>query len=331
MKNIVLVWLVLFSHWVWADDFRPASLTIQPIENNQFDVLFKVPIKANQPSNLKAIFDSDTANVTPINTKQLGGAYLQTWRIHRVEGLSGLTIEIDGLTASDYEVIVRIPSLGDGITITKVLTAGKTIYQVPHNDKLTTFDVFISYMGLGFEHILIGLDHLLFVLSLILLVSTWRKLILTITSFTVAHSLTLGAVTLNWFQLPGPPVEAVIALSIIFLAKEIVTVQRGGKSNTAQYPWVVAFVFGLLHGMGFAGVLGEIGLPENEILVALLSFNIGVELGQLAFVCVVLLLIKFVRKLLLSLPTIPVWLYQFPAYSIGTVASYWLIERLLLF
>ncbi|MFT5807870.1 MAG: hydrogenase/urease accessory protein HupE, partial [Moritella dasanensis] len=215
-------------------------------------------------------------------------------------------------------------------TLTKILNSDEASFTVPKNKNIATMGVFVSYVTLGFEHILAGLDHLLFVFALILLVVSRTKLIWTITCFTLAHSITLAAVTLDWLYFPGPPVEAVIALSIIFLAKEIIIVQRGRPSTTAQYPWLVAFIFGLLHGMGFASAsaLSDIGVPENEVFMALFSFNVGVELGQLTFVVVVLTLMSRCQNWLTKLPN---WTAQIPAYVIGCSASFWLLQRLLMF
>jgi hydrogenase/urease accessory protein HupE len=181
-----------------------------------------------------------------------------------------------------------------------------------------------DYTVLGVEHILSGFDHLTFVLALLLIVSGARRLFITVTSFTIAHSITLAAATLGVMWVPGPPIEATIALSILFLASELIKVNRGQFSLTAQYPWVVAFVFGLLHGFGFAGALSDVGLPQNEVPLALLMFNVGVELGQLIFIAAVLALLFILRKVRNEWPS---WVCHVPAYSIGGIAAFWLIER----
>lgn len=180
------------------------------------------------------------------------------------------------------------------------------------------------YTVLGFEHILAGFDHLLFVLGLLLIVQGNWLLVKTITAFTVAHSITLGLATLGFVNVPSKPVEAAIALSIVFLAMEIINGWRGRYSLTHHKPWIIAFGFGLLHGLGFAGALSEIGLPRSEIPIALLFFNVGVEIGQLFFVLVIL----SIKHILSRLGTgWPVWSRLVPVYSIGTIACYWLIER----
>ena len=181
------------------------------------------------------------------------------------------------------------------------------------------------YLRLGVEHILTGPDHLLFVLGLLLIVGPRRRrLIKTVTAFTVAHSLTLAATTLGVLHVPTPPLEAAIALSVLFLAPEIVRTWRGQSSLTIRYPWIVAFAFGLLHGAGLATALQELGLPKGETLQALALFNVGVEIGQLAFIALVLALAWWWRHA--RLPT-PLWLRRLPGYLVGSLGAYWAIER----
>jgi hypothetical protein len=180
------------------------------------------------------------------------------------------------------------------------------------------------YLALGVEHILLGFDHLLFVLGLLLIVRGPWLLIKTVTAFTLAHSLTLALATLGLVAVPSTPVEAAIALSIVFLAAEILRARQGRSGLTHRYPWLIAFGFGLLHGLGFAGALAEIGLPAGEIPVALLFFNLGVEIGQLLFVAAVLCLRAALRRLAIAWPP---WLEPLPAYTIGTLACFWFLER----
>jgi len=190
------------------------------------------------------------------------------------------------------------------------------------------WEVIKLYIALGIEHILIGIDHLLFVLGLLLLVSGLKPLIQTITAFTLAHSITLGIATFDLIHVPQAPVEAVIALSIVYLAREYLMLKKGAKSLTAQYPWVIAFSFGLLHGFGFAGALSEIGFPQKEVPLALLTFNIGVELGQLFFISIVLLCWQIFQKIKLPYPK---WSWKVLPYSMGSIAAFWLVERVLAF
>jgi hydrogenase/urease accessory protein HupE len=184
-----------------------------------------------------------------------------------------------------------------------------------------------TYLALGVEHILGGFDHLLFVLVLFLLARSWWSVAGTVSAFTVAHSITLGAATLGLVAVPGPPVEAAIALSIVLVAVEIVHARRGRPSLTERRPWLVAFAFGLLHGLGFAGALRDVGLPQHAIPLALLFFNVGVELGQLAFVAAIATLAAALNRIVPRLRRLDVAV----AYAIGVVASYWVVERTVAF
>jgi hydrogenase/urease accessory protein HupE len=191
------------------------------------------------------------------------------------------------------------------------------------------FEVVTTYTVLGIEHILTGFDHLSFVLALLLLVKGKRRLIATVTAFTIAHSLTLFAATLGWVRVPGPPVEAMIALSIVFVATEIVHARQGRPGLTGRFPWTVAFVFGLLHGLGFAGALAEVGLPQASIPTALLFFNVGVEIGQLSFITLVFAIIAVSLRVSRRLALItPGWLWRVPPYAIGGLASFWVVQRI---
>jgi hydrogenase/urease accessory protein HupE len=236
-------------------------------------------------------------------------------------GLIGETIFIDGLSTTLTDVLVRVERSDASSQVMRLTPSAPAavIEAAPTWQKIAA-----TYLGLGVDHILRGIDHLLFVLALLLLVGRWRPLVATVTSFTVAHSLTLGAAILGFVHVPQQPVEAVIALSIVFVAAEIVRRTRGQPSLAQRWPWAIAFVFGLLHGLGFAGALSEIGLPEQAIPVALLFFNVGVELGQLLFVGSFVVLAVLARRV--ALPMSP-WTARLSAYGIGAVAAFWTIER----
>jgi hydrogenase/urease accessory protein HupE len=251
--------------------------------------------------------------VTARATERLPGAEVQRWTV-AVDALPGARIGIHGLDVTVADVLVRVATL-DGRVASRVLRPGAASITVEASAGAA------GYLRLGVEHILLGVDHLLFVLALVLIVGDVRGLVKTITAFTVAHSITLALATLGFVRVPPAPVEAVIALSIVLLARELVS--RSGW--TARRSWVVAFGFGLLHGFGFAGALREVGLPPRDIPAALMLFNVGVELGQLAFVGVVLAAIAAVRRV--AVPAGPA-LRRVPAYGIGTVAAYWLIQRI---
>jgi len=239
-------------------------------------------------------------------------------------GLAGKTIEIAGLETTITDVLVRLQH-ADGRLESHLLR--------PVNPRVTLGAVTsatqraLGYVQLGVQHILLGVDHLLFVLGLLLIVSDRWMLVKTITSFTVAHSLTLAIATLGYASAPLPPLNAAIALSILFLGPEIVRTWRGQTSFTIRHPWVVAFAFGLLHGFGFASGLTAMGLPKAEIPLALLLFNVGVELGQVAFVLLVILLERSFHVLEVRWPRL---VAQLPGYAVGSLGAYWTIQRTLM-
>ena len=237
-------------------------------------------------------------------------------------GLAGREISIDGLARTFVDVLVRIER-PDGRSYVEVLRPTRPFMTVPQAGGSWTATA-STYFRLGIEHILLGVDHLLFVLGLLLLVDNRRTLIETITAFTVAHSLTLAVATLGYASAPLPPLNAAIALSILFLGPEIVRKWRGETSLAVRYPYLVAFGFGLLHGFGFASGLALTGIPSSEIPSALLFFNVGVEAGQLAFVFVVLGLERAFRSLEMRWPA---FVEAVPAYAIGVSGAYWTIDR----
>lgn len=241
-------------------------------------------------------------------------------------GLFG-RISVEALGERYSAAMVRVVRL-DGEVHTYTLSAASPTAMLTQDGVLPLSEVMKSYTPLGFEHILLGIDHLLFVLGLMMLVSSRWMLVRTITSFTIAHSLTLAAVTLGWMGVPERPVNAAIALSIVYVAVEVIKHRQGIPCWSARAPWVVAFGFGLLHGFGFAGALTDIGLPPENLPAALLFFNIGVELGQLLFVFAVLLLIRCHRILSAELPR---WGQTSAIYGIGAIASYWFIARVSMF
>jgi len=256
------------------------------------------------------------------------------WSDSRVErrviavpgGLAGKRIAFPGLQGTITDVLVRIQLDGGGQSTTLVHPSNAALV-VPARPRQG--EVARTYLVYGIEHILGGIDHLLFVFGLLLIVRGGRRIFATITAFTVAHSVTLAAATLGWVHVPVPVVESIIALSIVFVAVEIVRGRAGHPGLTSRAPWLVAFCFGLLHGFGFAGALAEVGLPERAIPMALLCFNVGVEIGQLFFVCAVLLLMAGARRLPAIMPRR--WAPLVAPYAIGSVASFWMLQRVLAF
>ena len=314
-----------------ADELRPGYLEMRQAAPDTYGLLFKIPARGDDLR--LAIYlklPEGTSDVTPPLAQFTGGAYTERRTIRRSGGLAGQAIAIDGLSATSTDVLVRIESLG-GATQTERLSPARTTFIVKSAPGAA--EVAVTYLRLGTEHILFGFDHLLFILALVILVRGWQRVALTVTAFTLAHSITLAAATLGAVAVPGPPVEAAIALSIVLVAVEIVNARRGMPSLTARRPWLVAFCFGLLHGFGFAGALAEVGLPDHAIPIALLFFNLGVEVGQLAFVAAILLTGELVRRALaLRFEPAPTQraadrLDVTAAYAIGALAAYWLIER----
>jgi hydrogenase/urease accessory protein HupE len=263
--------------------------------------------------------------VVPPRVERLPGAEIRRWTIATgAKGLDGWEVAVHGLQATMVDVLVRI-SLADGRVVSRVLRPDAPSFTFDTREPGRAVG---GYFRLGVEHILLGIDHLLFVLALVLIVRGTRSLVTTITAFTIAHSITLALATLGFVKVPSAPVEAVIALSIVFVAAEIVRARRGEHGLTERAPWLVALTFGLLHGFGFAGALSQAGLPQNDIPLALLLFNLGVEAGQLAFVATVLAIIALVSRFRLPLPR---WTQLVPPYAIGSVAMFWVIQRIAVF
>ena len=304
-----------------AHEVRPGYLELRQTELETFDVTWKVPAKGDLRLGIYARLPESCRSLMPPSTYSMGGAHTDRWSVTCPGGLAGGTIAIDGLSSTMTDVLARLERL-DGTTQVELLTPATPSFVVV--EVSSKFEVAGTYLRLGVEHILLGIDHLLFVLALLILVEGRRRLIGTVTAFTVAHSLTLAAATLGFVHVPQGPVEAVIALSIVFVAGEIAHTRQGRPGVTQRWPWVVAFVFGLLHGFGFAGALTEVGLPQQAIPLALLFFNVGVELGQLLFIAAALGLAVLVRRT--TIPQ-PAWAWRLPAYGIGSIATFWMIER----
>jgi len=315
-----------------AHEVRPAYLQLHQTGTETYDVLWKVPARGdNMRLGIYVEFPSGTTKVSLSRTSFANDASTERWSIKRPGGLTGGEIHIAGLPATMTDVLVRIENLGGTTQVTR-LTPSSPSFAVSAAPRAV--EVTRTYLVLGVEHILFGVDHLLFVLALLILVKGWRKLIGTITAFTVAHSITLAAATLGFVHVPSKPVEATIALSIVFVACEIVHRRQGRSGLTEMWPWVIAFSFGLLHGLGFAGALREVGLPQNAIPLALLFFNVGVELGQLLFIGIVMAVIavavraaKKFSQLNLAQQSALAWCENISAYAIGGVAMFWVIQR----
>mgnify|MGYP001826937545 CR=1 FL=1 len=318
---LLMICLGLAGH-LQAHELQPSSIELRQLTPERFELIWRAPVYYRKPHPAKLQLPEAWQAVGEPSIRQLPDAALHR---HIVDvpssAIDGAVIHFIGLESTITDVFARFVWL-DGTETTAIARPSQPWIEV--TVQRNAWQVAWDYILLGVDHILSGFDHLAFVLALLLIVSGARRLLITVTAFTLAHSITLGAATLGVLWVPGQPVEAVIALSILFLASELVKVNRGLPSLTARYPWIVAFVFGLLHGFGFAGALGEIGLPQNEIALALLMFNVGVELGQLLFIALILAVVHMLNRVRRDWPT---WLRQVPAYGMGGIAAFWLIER----
>jgi len=308
---------IAFGHEV-----RPGYLELRQTGADTWSVLWKVPAQGEMRLSIHPQFPENCALASEAMALQTAGAYTERTTIACNGGLVGRAIGIDGLSTTMTDVLVRSVRADDSVQVARLTpSAPAFVFEALPG----SLQVARAYSLLGVEHILGGIDHLLFVLGLLFIVRNKWVLVKTITAFTVAHSVTLAAATLGWVHVPQPPVEAVIALSILFLASELAKQRRGHAWLMERYPWIVAFTFGLLHGFGFAGALREVGLPVSDIPLALFTFNVGVELGQLLFVGTVLLAMVALRRFL---SRVPAWAHSMPAYGIGTTAAFWWLQRM---
>ena len=305
-----------------AHEVRPAYLEIKESAPNHYDIIWRTPVNAGMRLPIHLQLPNDVRNVTAPTVQELAGSLLERRAIEVDDGLGGKRIQFIGLQGTITDVLVRVELLSGRSWTTIVRPSQASIEITPVKGKLAVAG---GYVVEGIRHILFGADHLLFVLSLLLIVNNRWMLLKTITAFTVAHSITLAIATLGYAQVPTLPLNVAIALSILFLGPEIAKVWRGESSVTIRHPWVVAFAFGLLHGFGFASALTSAGLPSNELPIALLSFNVGVEIGQVGFVILILLLERAYRILEIRWPR-PIALL--PGYTVGSLGAFWTIQRL---
>jgi hydrogenase/urease accessory protein HupE len=304
-----------------AHEVRPAYFEFKETAPDVFDVLFKTPMQGDLRLALSVSLSGKVETVSPLMSRPSKDAMLQTWTVRLPGSVAGRDVRVVGLDQTLSDALLRIEYL-NGQSWTQRLTPASPEATAPA--AATGASVSWTYGALGVEHILTGVDHLLFVLGLILLSHKLRTLFFAITAFTLAHSITLAGASLGLVHVPQRPVEAMIALSIVFVAAEILNARKGRVGLAARAPWLVAFAFGLLHGFGFAGALSEIGMPQGFIPAALLFFNLGVEAGQVVFVAVVLAAAATLRRLWRPLPA---WGALVPPYLIGTLAMFWVIQR----
>lgn len=300
----------------------PALLELQSIGNGRAEVTWKTSRLRPRGVDIQPVLPVDCPTVSDGEIDEAAQSVTLRWVIDCGQaGLVGQKLSISGLAGAPIDVLVRV-ELGDGRSVGTVLRGGDSEYTIP--ERAEKSQVFWGYLRLGTEHILTGPDHLLFVLGLLMLIVALRPLIKTVTAFTVGHSVTLSLVALGWARVPSGPVEVLIAVTVLLLAAELVTPEATRPSLLRRRPWLMAFAFGLIHGMGFAGALSEVGLPNEEIPMALFSFNVGIEIGQVAFVIVMAAIGWWIRRLF---GDVSPRLARLPAYGIGILAAYWCFER----
>jgi hydrogenase/urease accessory protein HupE len=319
---LLLVFLHALAPSVRAHEVRPAYLELRQTSPDTYDVLWKVPGLNNQMRlGIYVELPEGSTNLSVPSGSFVNGGFIERWKVHRAGGLSGSTIHIAGLSVTATDVLVRVGRLDGTTQVTRLTPANPSFLVEASPDNL---QVVRTYLVLGVEHIWLGVDHLLFVFGLLLLVKSRWMLLKTVTAFTVAHSITLALATLGYAHLPVPPLNAAIALSILILGVEIVRSWSGVTSITILHPWIVAFAFGLLHGFGFASGLSALGLPDADIPLALVMFNVGVEIGQVSFVLSILLLERSFRQLEIRWPR---WAQALPGYTVGSLGAFWTIQR----
>lgn len=317
--------LLLVSVTSLAHPLSPALLELNERVGSSgvFDVRWKTSPLRVPGSDLQPVLPDHCSSLTEMSAWEEGSSLYRVWAIDcGAAGLVGRTVGFSGLGPAKIDGLVRV-RLANGDVVRGVVRSSDPTLTIPQSQG--RFDVFAGYLGLGFEHILTGLDHLLFVFGLVLLVDTMPRLIKTVTAFTVGHSVTLSLAALGLVRYPTRPIEFVIALSVFLLAVELSRRGDHRPSMMRRWPWAVAMGFGLLHGLGFAGALAEVGLPAHEIPVALFSFNVGIEIGQLSFVLAVLLLQRLLAPAVTALPR---WAQMIPLYAMGSLAAFWCFQRL---
>jgi hydrogenase/urease accessory protein HupE len=309
----------------FAHEIRPALLEIKEAADQHLHITWKQPVVGDVGLPLRPTLSSGWLDAQPTSSTYNETYLIRRWSVREpMQALAGQRLTIDGLQSTLTDVLIRIESL-KGKEQIQLIKPDAPTWTIPASS--AAGPAVPQYLVLGIEHIWTGIDHLLFVLGLMLLVTGFRELLKTITAFTLAHSMTLGAAALGWVHVAPAPVEAVIALSILYLAVQLTTRAEHARLDTftRRYPWVIALCFGLLHGFGFAGALSEVGLPDHSIAMALLLFNVGIELGQIAFVAGVLVSLRVLEQSFPPRCSIRVrWALP---QVIGSLAAFWFIER----
>jgi hydrogenase/urease accessory protein HupE len=322
---VLLLSLVALVPVASAHEARPAYLEIKETAPGQFSVLWRTPVLAGMRLPVVLKLPDDVKDLREPSVQELADSIVERrWIDAGPGGLAGKRIEFSGLQLTITDVLIRF-EMQDGRKWTTIAHASQPWIEMGGSQ--SELQVVGTYVLEGVRHILLGADHMLFVLGLLLIVKDRWMLLKTVTAFTVAHSITLAIATLGYAEVPVLPLNASIALSILFLGPEIVRSWRGETSIAIRHPWAVAFAFGLLHGFGFASALTSAGLPRPELPLALVSFNLGVEVGQLGFIALVLALEHSFRVLEIRWPR---WAQALPGYTVGSLGAYWTVQRLAL-
>jgi HupE / UreJ protein len=323
LRGVLLLLLACFASSLQAHEVRPGYLEVTENRAGDLRIVWRQPIAGIYAVALVPTISTGWLRAAPYSSSRTDTTYVREWRVPAPHAdLVGATVEIEGLDRTITDVLLRVV-YANGTELTQLLKPAMPRLRLPGPTRAVV--PIRQYLELGFTHIWGGIDHLLYVFGLMLLVHDRRTLVKTITGFTIAHSMTLAAAALGYVHISAAPVEAAIALSIVYVAVEVVNARQHRTSLAQRAPWVIAFGFGLLHGLGFAGALAEVGLPAHAIPMALLLFNFGIEIGQLTFVALLLLTAAALWR---TAPQLVSRLSWAPPYVIGSTASFWLIERL---
>ena len=324
MPTVVAAAVLACSGVVAGHEVRPAYLEITETPERGVEILWKQPVVFDRAVRLVPRLSNGWLDADPVAQELTRNHLIRIWRPAAGAGpdVAGTAVTIDGLERTITDVLVRI-TLADGRELERFLTPDEPSLTISFEETAALSAP--VYLQLGFGHILGGLDHLAFVLLLLLLIGAGRRLVAAVTAFTLAHSLTLALAALGLVRVDAATVEAVVALSIVFLAVELAHAARGRIGLTSRRPWLAPFGFGLLHGLAFAGTLVEVGLPRGDLVLSLLLFNVGVELGQLLFIAAALAAFWAVSQ---HGWRVPAWTRLAPSYAVGACAMFWFIDRL---
>lgn len=319
----LLAVLFLYPALTNAHEVRPALLQLQETSPDQFDVLWRVPARGDRALSLRPQLPETCETIGLPESYDDGIRREEKRKVSCTEGLAEAQIAIEGLARVQTDVLVSVTYLSGGSETRRATPQNPSVIL---EGQRSLAQVATTYFALGIEHILLGIDHLLFVTALLFLVTGWRRLLGTVTAFTVAHSITLAGASMGFLSAPSALIEALIALSIVVVAAEVVLANRGQTGVAIRWPWLISFGFGLLHGFGFAGALREIGLPSDAVPAALLFFNLGVEAGQVIFIAGLIAILWITRSVV---PASEMAIKRVAPVLIGVMAGFWAVERTL--